>query len=47
MTKETFEQVCRNNGKNGVDEIFRKGSSKESYEKFKKILDKEGKFGDI
>jgi hypothetical protein len=47
MTKETFEQVCRNNGKNAVDEIFRKGSSKESYEKFKKILDKEGKFGEI
>lgn len=27
--------------------MFRKNSSKESFEKFKKILDKEGKFGDF
>lgn len=40
MTKEAFEQVCRNNPKQAVEEIFRKGGSKESYEKFKKILDK-------
>jgi hypothetical protein len=40
MTKEAFEQVCRNNPKHAVEDIFRKGGSKESYEKFKKILDK-------
>jgi hypothetical protein len=40
MIKDTFEQVCRNNSKNAVDDLFRKGSSKESFEKFKKIIDK-------
>ena len=40
LIKETFEQVCRNNSKNSVDDLFRKSSGKDSWEKFKKILDK-------
>lgn len=42
--REAFELICRSNPKNSVDEIFRKTCTKESWEKFKKILDKESKF---
>jgi len=47
MIRESFEQICRNNSKNVVDDMFRKNCSKDSWEKFKKILDKEGKLGGL
>jgi hypothetical protein len=31
VAREAFEQVCRNNSKNSVDEIFRKMCTKESW----------------
>lgn len=43
MIRETFEQICRNNARNVVEEMFRKGCSKDGWEKFKKILDKEAR----
>jgi len=31
MIKDAFEQVCRNNSKNLVEDLFKKSSSKESW----------------
>lgn len=31
LIKDSFEQVCRNNFKNVVDDLFRKASSKDSW----------------
>jgi len=31
MIRESFEQICRNNSKNVVDEMFRKSCNKESW----------------
>ncbi len=47
MIRDAFEQVCRNNSKNSIEDMFKKNSSKDSWEKFKKILDKADKFGDF
>lgn len=40
LIKDAFEQVCRNNSKNVVQDMFKKNCTKDSWEKFKKILDK-------
>ena len=47
LIKEAFELVCKNNEKKYVEELFRKNSQKDSWEKFKKILDKESKITDF